>query len=85
MFVFLFDRFNLFPSLIFFLFTVFFVALDHLLNLERQSFFLSLELLSFQDLVSVELLHQTLVSEVSLTHEHFEFLQIVLFLLLELI
>ena len=78
--VFLFDLFDLVPGLIFNQFTLVFVALDHLLNLMRKSFFLGLFFFTLKDLVSIEIRHQLLMGQVGLTHQHFKLFEVFLLL-----
>lgn len=49
----------------------------------RKSFLLSFFFFAFEHLVSIEICHQILVGQVSLTHEHLKFLEVFLLLRLQ--
>mmetsp|Transcript_9999 Transcript_9999/g.13597 ORF Transcript_9999/g.13597 Transcript_9999/m.13597 type:complete len:376 (-) Transcript_9999:1226-2353(-) len=77
------DLFDFVPSLSLDLLALILVALNHVLDLEGERLFLRLLLLALQDLVAIQVLHQTLVRDVSLTHQVLELLQIFLLLSLQ--
>lgn len=76
---------NLLPSLVLDALSLLLMALDHLLNLETQGLLLGLELLALQNLIPVDLLHERLVREIGLRHEHLKLLQILLLLVLQVV
>ena len=81
--VFLFDRLDILPSLVFDLLSVLLVIFDHLLDLLGQRLFLRIEILIFKHLVSTQLLHQALVGQIRLTHEVLKLVQVLLLQRLE--
>lgn len=83
--VFLLDGLNVLPSLILDLLSILLMILHHLLDLMGQGLLLSLQLLKLKRLVSAQLIHETLMGQVGLTHQVLELVQIMLFLLLELL
>ena len=77
------DLLDFVPGLVFDTFTLLLVVLQHCLNLFRKSLLLSFFLLALKHLITVAILHQALVSLISLTHELFELLQVFFLLLKE--
>ena len=83
--VFLLDRLDILPSLILDLLSVLLMVLHHLFYLLRQRLLLRFEVFALEHLVTAQLFHEALVSQISLAHEVLKLVQVVLLLLLELL